>query len=329
MAPPARHRKLLDKAVSALIAAIDTYNRADSAYREETFYSLAVNAWELHLKAKLLQQKRNNMTTLYVLDRRRRKDGNWSTRRYYRRNRSGGMQPISLGGAIERLEHAEATRLHPDVKANIDGLVTIRDNAVHLMNNNPTLQKTVLEIGTATVMNFVELCKRWFAYDFSGINLYLMPMGLLQTPSATGVILSNDEAALLEYLLSLMEPGSEDDNFFHVGIDVDIRLTRSSSGGLETAITNSPGAHEIRLSEEDIKDRYPWDHHRLTVQLRARYSDFSLNSAFYSTLKAARADVLDGKVRELDPGNPKSSKKWFYNPNIVGAVFDRQYTLRP
>ncbi len=33
------------------------------------------------------------------------------------------------------------------------------------------------------------------------------------------------------------------------------------------------------------------------------------------------------KTRYLNPGNPKSSRKDFYNPNIV-PEFDRHYTLK-
>jgi hypothetical protein len=33
------------------------------------------------------------------------------------------------------------------------------------------------------------------------------------------------------------------------------------------------------------------------------------------------------KTRYLDPGNPKSSRKDFYSPNIV-AQFDKSYTLK-
>jgi hypothetical protein len=39
------------------------------------------------------------------------------------------------------------------------------------------------------------------------------------------------------------------------------------------------------------------------------------------------ADPRFVKSRYLGPGNPKSAKKDFYNPNIV-AEFDKQYTRR-
>ena len=47
-----RARALLDKSIGAMISAIEVYNKPSFRYREETFSVLAINAWELLLKAK-------------------------------------------------------------------------------------------------------------------------------------------------------------------------------------------------------------------------------------------------------------------------------------
>jgi len=54
-----RARAMLDKAIAAMISAIEIYNKPDFHYREETFSVLCINAWELLLKAKVLQLARN------------------------------------------------------------------------------------------------------------------------------------------------------------------------------------------------------------------------------------------------------------------------------
>ena len=51
------YRSLLDK----------SYNKPNFQYREETFAILAVNAWELLLKAIILRQNRYKLRSLYVL----------------------------------------------------------------------------------------------------------------------------------------------------------------------------------------------------------------------------------------------------------------------
>ena len=50
-----RSRTLAGKSIDAMLAAIEVYNKATFAYREESFAILASNSWELLLKARLLR----------------------------------------------------------------------------------------------------------------------------------------------------------------------------------------------------------------------------------------------------------------------------------
>ena len=54
-----RSRTLADKSIDAMLAAIEVYNKPTFAYREESFAILAINSWELLLKARLLQLANN------------------------------------------------------------------------------------------------------------------------------------------------------------------------------------------------------------------------------------------------------------------------------
>ena len=62
-----RARALLNKSIGAMISAIEVYNKPSFRYREETFSVLAINAWELLLKAKWLKEHGNNVKSLYVM----------------------------------------------------------------------------------------------------------------------------------------------------------------------------------------------------------------------------------------------------------------------
>src|SRR5262245_12001728 len=66
----ARARELVDKGVSAMISAIEIYNKPDFKYREETFAILAINAWEVLLKGKWLRDNNNQIRSLYVMEKR-------------------------------------------------------------------------------------------------------------------------------------------------------------------------------------------------------------------------------------------------------------------
>jgi hypothetical protein len=66
MARLSRSLRLLQNAEAALISSIEIYNKPTFAYREETFAILALNAWDLLLKAKLLNVHDNDPNCLYV-----------------------------------------------------------------------------------------------------------------------------------------------------------------------------------------------------------------------------------------------------------------------
>lgn len=89
----ARSKELLDRAVA--VAAIEIYIKPDFLYREEAFAVLAINGWELLLKAKWLADHNNKVSTLYVRDLRLREQ-------------SGGNRPKLPLTAMAEV-HAAAT----------------------------------------------------------------------------------------------------------------------------------------------------------------------------------------------------------------------------
>jgi hypothetical protein len=83
----------------------------------------------------------------------------------------------------------------------------------------------------------------------------------------------------------------------------------------------------MNLSEEDIRKQYPWDYGTLTEKLKNRYIDFKANPKYHELRKKIVTNPQYMKSRYLDPGNPSSSRKDFYSPNIL-REFDKSYTLR-
>ena len=49
------YESLIDKSIGSMLSAIEIYNKPDFKYREETFTILAINSWELLLKARILK----------------------------------------------------------------------------------------------------------------------------------------------------------------------------------------------------------------------------------------------------------------------------------
>lgn len=78
----ARSARLLKNAEAALISAIEIYNKPAFRYREETFAILALNAWELLLKAKVLERHNNVLSSLHVYTTRKLASGGQPKKKY-------------------------------------------------------------------------------------------------------------------------------------------------------------------------------------------------------------------------------------------------------
>lgn len=139
MRPPL-HLRFVDKAAAAITAAVEVYNKPAFAYREETFAILALNAWELLLKAKVLKDANNAIASLRVYESHVNKTGAKSKKLYLKYNRAGNPVSISLHACIGKLEPTQA-KLPSEVKANLEALVAIRDNSIHYVTASATLAR--------------------------------------------------------------------------------------------------------------------------------------------------------------------------------------------
>lgn len=318
---------MLAKSTSALMAAIEVYNKPNMAFREENFAILAINAWELLLKARLLQVSKNRLSSILLYERRRLSDGTFSKKRYRKTNRSGNHASIGLFQALDILAAEYSDSVPAVVRLNLEALCEVRDNAIHFLNDDETLIQKVYELGTATVKNYLHLLRAWFGTSLDGYQMHLMPIGFVGTRRhAVGVVLNTEERTWLKYV-EMMEHDVDDDvsNDTNLTLDVDIRLRRSSESKLEVRISDAPDALEVQLSEEDVRDRYPWDYSILTARLTQRYKDFKANKKYHDLRKPLESDHSLCVVRYLDPGNPRSATKRFFSPNIV-RKFDPYYT---
>jgi hypothetical protein len=327
-----RSARLLQNAEAALISAIEIYNKPAFAYREETFAILALNAWELLLKARLLDARENDSRCLYIYAPKELSPGKMSKKKYLKRNRTGNKMTVGISECIVRLEVEKITVPEP-VKTNLMALAEVRDNAIHFINASPQLSKQVLEIGTACLRNFIELGKLWLGLDLSHYSLYLMPIGFMPPGEAvTAISLSRPEQKVVNYLAKLAREGNTGDvQDYHVSLDVNISFKRTSSAAASAIIVsndpNDPDAVRVNLSEEDIRKQYPWDYGDLTDKLKSRYIDFKANPKYHELRKKICANPQYKKTRYLDPDNTSGSRKDFFNPNIL-MEFDKSYTRK-
>lgn len=310
-----------------MIASIEVYNKPSFAYREETFSILAINAWELLLKARILEIDRNRLSAIIEYEKRQKQDGTLSEKLYRKKNRSGNHVSIGLFKAYDYLVNDYGDTIKSIVRKNLEALTEIRDNAIHFLNKDFELRKKVHEVGTANLKNYLNLVRQWFGSDLRQYQLFLMPIAFLRDFSPIhGVSLNKQERNILKFVKKMESEVNDDiSNDFNLSIDIDLKICRvSDSSSTQVAISNSPDAVPITLQEEDIRERYPWDYRILTTRLRSRYSDFVENTDYHQLRKKLENNQKFCKPRYLDPGNPKSSKKNFYNPNIL-KEFDKHF----
>ena len=316
----ARSRELLDRAIAAMVAAIDVYNKPDFAYRAESFTIVALNAWELLLKAKWLAMNRNRLSSLYE------REGKSPKRPRYKRTRSGSPLTHGVDYLIKKL--TEQKILDEACCKNLEALAELRDTAVHFYHQSPQLAERVQEIGMAAVKNFASAVQDWFNEDLSRFNFYLMPLSFVTPPPTTEAVeLNKAEKNFLRYLRNLDDRDSDPNARYSVAINIEVRFVRSkSAAATPVRVTNDPDAPVVRLTEEQIRERYPWDYKELTDRCRQRYSDFKIDRKYHQLRKDLESDKRFAHERRLDPEKPRP-KKMFYAPAIL-EQFDKHYRRR-
>lgn len=325
-----RARSLADKSIEAMLAAVEIYNKPNFAYREEAFSILAINAWELLLKARLLQLSKNRISAILVYEKRRRTDGTLSEKLYRVRSRSGTYHSVGLFKGIDRLQQEYGDKVHPAVRENLELLCEIRDNAVHFLNKGFDISRIVQELGTACLRNYLVLVRQWFAIDMSSYNFFLMPLAFVREERVVQALnLNSDERRLIDFLKAkcASEDGGEDREF-NVSLRLDVKFARSKwDGAQKVKISDDPEATPVTLSEEDIREKYPWDYDILTTRLRKRYSDFKANQHYHEIRKPLESDERFTYKRYLDQDKRIGIGKCYYNPNIV-REFDEYYDVK-
>ena len=322
---------MLEKSISAMLSAVEIYNKPDFKYREETFSVLCINAWELLLKAKVLNLSGNKVASLIAMEYKTLKNGEKSKNKHRKLNRSGNPLSISLFEALRVITNEYGVKISPAVNDNLVALTEIRDNAIHFINDDLVLAIKIQELGTASLQNYFHLATDWFGNVLGRYNFYLMPLSFFRDfDTAKGISLNASEKRLLEYIKNKEKEydDKEQNKDYNLTLKIDVKFQKvRSDDSLPVKITNDPGAPAVHLTEEDITDKYPWDYQILTTRLGKRYSDFKVNSRYHKIRKSLESDKKMAHTRFLNPNNPKGGKKILYNTNIQ-KEFDKHYTKK-
>lgn len=297
-------------AVSALVAAVEIYNKPTVEYREQTFAVLVINAWEVLLKARIVQQNSNKLAA--IID---REEG---SRRYVFDDVTGGHSTVALNATLSTVS------LPPSVKRNIAELVNVRNEAAHMGLLPPDLQDAVHQFGAASVQNFVRVAKQWFDEDVP--VSYLLPVGFFaseKVPVAKG---SKGQRALLTRLTEAAASSPSDDGGFTVALNIDININPKMKGGGTIGPTNDPRAPRVNMTMDQILELYPASYEDIRKLCRSRYKGFKENGEFHALMRAkVKPNPNCAFGRSHNPKSPKSLITYYYNREAVLKVLDEYY----
>lgn len=315
-------QEIAEKSVAASLSGIEVYNKPDFKYREETFSILMTNAWELLLKAKVIKDNGENPQSIVEM-----------ADSKPRVNRSGNPITHGLTYLLDKIFQAKDSRLTKPCYENILLLIEVRDNAIHFINKDLFFSRRILDIGTASLRNYLCLVGDWFGIDLSRYNFFLMPLSFFHgfeiAESASVTTYSDQMKNFLQYLATVeKEVAPEEGDAHSVTLCLETKFVRSKdAGSLPFKFTDDPDAPTMTVKEEDVLQRYPYSYTALTKALTERYSDFRASKQYHDIRKPLESQPKYCKVRLLDPSNPRGSKKRFYTSEIF-KEFDKHYTKK-
>lgn len=158
-APYVSMRRLVDNSLSAILSAVEVYNKPRMTYRDEVTVMLVVNAWELALKATL----RKSDKTIF-----------------YPKKRGERYRSFTLDDCLAKISGQNLWPAGVDgraIMANVKALSEYRDRAIHLYNAQG-LGAVIYPFLQQNVLNYRDFMLAKFNKDLAdSITWQLLPLG--------------------------------------------------------------------------------------------------------------------------------------------------------
>lgn len=226
-------RQLIEKSQEAIILSLELYNKPTIQYRIEGFCFFFSNAWELLLKAKIIEDEKNESSI------------------YYRKVKGQVRRSLSLRDCIKKVFPNEKD----PIRKNIEEIAELRDCSTHYIIEE--LESIFSGLFQAGILNYVSKISEWFdknisdkcspalmtlVSDFKDID----PIKLKKKYGTTIVEFVKHQITKINNIEEQVG-----DSKFRIPIeyklvltkkeaDADIRLTASSTGASPTLIVEVP-----------------------------------------------------------------------------------------
>lgn len=267
---PGLKGRLVDKSVEGYILALETINRLSIQYRVETFCYLICNAWELLLKAKMLDDAGNNHDAIY------------------RSKQKRNEQRVSLS-LRESLERVIPKQTDPE-RRNIECIADLRDESVHLVMRG--VPADVMGLFQACVINYHRRLGAWFGISLSdrvhvGMMSIVYDFDPLQANMGEKHLRRELGREAANYLASYCaKVKSEFDQLqrpaqFSVGIEYRLALTKKAGDAdiILSQGTPGSGAVAVQLVEvpKDPSKTHPLRQKEVIQMLKAAVPEIKIN----------------------------------------------------
>lgn len=258
--PYVSSRRLVANSLSAMLAAIEVYNKPRMEYRDEVTVVLVVNAWELALKGALRQAGK---------------------RIFYPKKRN---EPYRTLAAEDALKQVVINKLFPAgvdgtaLAANVTALVGYRNRAVHLYAAD--LGEMVYPFLQTSVLNYRDFMLDRFNKDLAdSITWQLLPLGakaptepiqFMKTEPATSAVTEvQDFIEGLRELLDKAQAAGADMQRVAAVYDVHLNSVKAvTRADLVVSVANE--GERVMVKRTDPNQTHPYTRTKLLERVNAK-----------------------------------------------------------
>ncbi|GAA4687714.1 DUF3644 domain-containing protein [Kocuria gwangalliensis] len=270
--PYVSSRRLVANSLSAMLSAIEVYNKPRMEYRDEVTVVLVVNAWELALKAALRQAGK---------------------RIFYTKKRN---QPYRTLAAEDALKQVVNHKLFPpgvdgtSLAANVTALIEYRNRAVHLYAAD--LGEMVYPFLQTSVLNYRDFILDRFNKDLAdSITWQLLPLGakaptepiqfMKAEPASSAVAEVQDFIEDLRNLLDETQAAGADMQRVAAVYDVHLHSTKAVTGA-DLVVSVAQEGERVMVKKTDPNQTHPYTVTKLIQLVNAKRKDPGKNQALTS-----------------------------------------------
>jgi hypothetical protein len=261
-APYVSIKRLVDNSLSAMLAAVEVYNKPQMTYRDEVTVVLVINAWELALKAAL----RKSRLSIFYKKKRGERYRSVGLDDALARVSSGGLWPTAVDGLA--------------VTANLKSLASYRDRAIHLYNA-PGIGTLIHPFLQQNVLNYRDFMLDVFNKDLAdSMTWQLLPLGAT-APSEAVRFMKVDTAATtadevgdfideLRKLIANAESAGSDVSRIATVYDINLQSVKKvTSADFSVAVSTGAGG-QVVIKKTDPNQTHPFSMTELLDKVNAK-----------------------------------------------------------